>query len=166
MTFGYHCMSNQSESLHGGFISWWKRKKNHLKSCKSFKMCEPVFSRLRNLRSLRKQNFTTIQFFTESCKVKIPNSSGWHFIARLAGLEPGEECQMVGGGESGPGAPSPDTCAGRSSLPSREIFQNRRVGRNLVVLCKVILNPGCTVGFPGMLFKAMDAWALLLEILI
>lgn len=166
MTFGYHCMSNQSESLHGGFISWWKRKKNHLKSCKSFKMCEPVFSRLRNLRSLRKQNFTTIQFFTESCKVKIPNSSGWHFIARLAGLEPGEECQMVGGGESSPGAPSPDTCAGCSSLPSREIFQNRRVGRNLVVLCKVILNPGCTVGFPGMLFKAMDAWALPLEILI
>lgn len=166
MTFGYHCMSNQSESLHGGFISWWKRKKNHLKSCKSFKMCEPVFSRLRNLRSLRKQNFTTIQFFTESCKVKIPNSSGWHFIARLAGLEPGEECQMVGGDESGPGGHLQIPALAALPCLHGRYFKNRRVGRNLVVLCKVILNPGCTVGFPGMLFKAMDAWALPLEILI
>lgn len=74
-----HCRSNQ-ETESAQWLSILVRKKHTkkpktppLKNCKSPEMCEPILSRLRNVRSLRKQDFTPVQAFSESCKVKTPS---------------------------------------------------------------------------------------------
>ena len=136
-----------------------EKEKPHVKSWKSSKMCEPIFSRLRNLRSLRKQNFTPVQSFSESRKVKIP------FLGVMLECSLGVARALGGGaGEAGSaGVPSRDPTLVALVCLHRGYFMIQESKRSLVVPCS---NPARRVEFSGTLSKAMSVWALPQEILI